>query len=191
METRRWLLPFTWGMDMQAIDAAVRLAEGSGATLVAVSLISKPDGSRGVRLEHIQQSKDFLAAVELKANQLRVPLNRHEVITVDAIQSITTLTHELRCDAIVLVSRGEREALLRAHQLKRLLVEPPASLLVLRLTRQTGEQLVKNTWLGARIWARLRQRMERGEGQHGPGPEPAPEEPLWIRSEAHRRGMSL
>jgi nucleotide-binding universal stress UspA family protein len=191
METRRWLFPFTWGMDMQAIDAAVRLAEGSGATLVAVSLISKPDGNRGVRLEHIQQSKDFLEAVKRKADQLRVPLNRHEIITVDAMQSITTLTHELRCDAIVLVSRGEREALLRAHQLKHLLIQPPTSLLVLRLTRQTGEQAVRNRWLGARIWAWLRQGTQRGEVQGSRGPGLAPEEPLWIRTEAHHRGISL
>ena len=138
MDTRRWLVPFTWGVDMQAIDSVARLAEGGGATLVAVSLISRPDkpGRSGPRLEHIQQSKDFLEAIKWKADGLGVALERHEVITVDIIQSVATIARELHCDAIVLVSRGEREALLRGYQLKHLLVEPPVALLVLRLAVQ-------------------------------------------------------
>src|SRR6266516_361467 len=158
MDTHRWLLPFTWGIDMRAIDAVVSLAEGGGATLVAVSLVSAPDkpGSRGVRLEHIQQSKDFLEAVKWKAARLEVTVERHEVFAVDVMQSITTLTRELHCDAIVLVSRGEREALLHAHQLKRLLEEPPVSLLVLRLATQA--ERVPGGHLGTRILAWLRRR---------------------------------
>jgi len=61
MKTSRWLLPFTFGVDMRAIDYAVSLAGSAGATLVPVSLISAP--AKGARLEHIQQSKDFLEAV--------------------------------------------------------------------------------------------------------------------------------
>jgi len=62
MNTPRWLLPFTYGVDMRALDAVVGLAGSARATLVPVSLISVPhEGrSRGARLEHIQQSKDFL-----------------------------------------------------------------------------------------------------------------------------------
>lgn len=30
MKTPRWLLTFTYGVDMGAIDAVVRIAEGSG-----------------------------------------------------------------------------------------------------------------------------------------------------------------
>src|SRR5207248_5017010 len=71
METRRCLLPFTHGVNMQAIDYAVSLAGSSGATLVAVSLVSVPQAPRprGARLEHIQQSKDFLEAVKWKATR--------------------------------------------------------------------------------------------------------------------------
>lgn len=193
MDTRRWLVPFTWGMDMQAIDAVVRLAEGGRATLVAVSLIARPDGpgSRGPRLEHIQQSRDFLEAMRWKADRLNFSLERHEVITVDVMQSIAALSRELRCDAIVLVSRGEREALLRAHQLKHLLAEPPAALLVLRLGAQTRRQPTGN--LGARVLVWLRQHWRR-EGARGEGGTevdmPVLEEPLWIRTEDYRRGMT-
>lgn len=194
MDTRRWLVPFTWGVDMQAIDAVVSLAEGGGATLVAVSLISRQDkpGSGGPRLEHIQQSKDFLEAIGWKADGLGVALERHEVITVDVMLSIAALARELYCDAIVLVSRGEREALLRGSQLKHLLVEPPAALLVLRLAAQTRRQPARS--FGARVLAWLRQRWGRGKADGDVTAEvesPAQEEPLWIRTEEYRRGISL
>ena len=188
METRRWLVPFTWGVDMQAIDAVIRLAEGGSATLVAVSLITRPDrpGGRGPRLEHIQQSKDFLEAMRWKAERLHISLERHEVFTVDVMQSIATLTHELSCDAIVLVSRGEREALLSGHQLKHMLVEPPAALLVLRLGAQARHHPVRN--LGSRTLAWLWQHLRREEGRDeaGTGTEvatAAPSGPLWISTE--------
>lgn len=191
MDTRRWLVPFTWGVDMQAIDSVARLAEGGGATLVAVSLISRPDkpGRSGPRLEHTQQSKDFLEAIKWKADGLGVALERHEVITVDIIQSVATIARELHCDAIVLVSRGEREALLRGYQLKHLLVEPPVALLVLRLAVRTRRQPAGN--LGARVLAWLRQRRGRGEAWRDAATELdmlAPEEPLWIRTEGYHGG---
>jgi len=183
MDTRRWLLPFTHGVDMQAIDAVVSLTKGSGITLVAVSLVSAPDkpGSRGVRLEHIQQSKDFLEAVKWKAARLAASLERHEVFTVDVMQSLTTLTHELQCDAIVLVSHSRGEVLLHAHQIKRLLENPPASLLVLRLSAQTERQSAVH--LGARILAWLRQQQEDIRPEWN---TPELEEPLWIRTEEYR-----
>jgi nucleotide-binding universal stress UspA family protein len=189
MDTRRWLVPFTWGVDMQAIDAVVRLADGGNATLVAASLVSRSDapGYRGPRLEHIQQSKDFLEAIKWKADRLGVALDQHEVFTVDAIQSITTLARELRCDAIVLVSRGEREALLRTHQLKHLLAEPPAVLLVLRLSSQTRRQPPERTGLGARVLAWLRNGGKQQERATPAWGLPEPEGPLWIRTEQHRR----
>ena len=58
----RWFIPFTNGVDMRAIDYLVSLAENNGAKLIPVSLISVPNELRsgGARLEHIQQSKDFL-----------------------------------------------------------------------------------------------------------------------------------
>ncbi len=53
----RWLLPFTQGVDMRAIDYLVSLAQNNGATLIPVSLVSVPNESRsrGARLEHIRQ----------------------------------------------------------------------------------------------------------------------------------------
>lgn len=135
MESRRWLFPFTHGVDMRAIDTVVRLAGDEGATLVAVSLVAVPPGrwSQGARLEHIQQSKDFLEAVKYKAERLQVTIERYEDVTSNVLGSITLLARDLCCDSIVLVSCGEKEILLKTYEKKRLLENPPASLVLLRL----------------------------------------------------------
>src|SRR5258706_12055213 len=89
----RWLLPFTSAVDMRALDAVVCLAESHGATLVAMSLITVPheSRSRGVRLEYIQQSKDFLEALQYKAARQHVPVERYEVFTGDVVRSLKLL----------------------------------------------------------------------------------------------------
>ena len=155
----RWLLPFTHGVDMRAIDYLVSLAENNGATLIPVSLISVPNHSRsgGARLEHIQQSKDFLEAVKYKSARHQVPVERYEVFTSDVIQSITRLVHDLHCDGIVMVAIEHREVLLRTHELKQLMVEPPASLVLIRLPA-----LSQKAWafqLGDRFLAWLRRHL--------------------------------
>ena len=141
MMNPRWLLPFTHGVNMRAIDYLVSLAENNGATLIPVSLVSVPTESRsgGARLEHIQQSKDFLEAVKYKAARLQVPVERYEVFTSDVTQSITMLVHDLQCDGIVMVAIEHKEILLHKHELKQLLVDPPASLVLIRLPAHPQE----------------------------------------------------
>ena len=186
MEAPRWLLPFTHGVDMRAIDHVVSLAESAGATLVAVSLIStlhKP-GSRGPRLEHIQQSKDFLEAVKWKASRHEVPVERHEVFTSDVMQSIGLLAGEMHCAGIILVTSSEREALLQAHAVKLLLINPPAPLVIIRLSRDPAQ--IQRPHLGIRFLSWLR-RLWRQQNSAWWGPNSlAAEEPLLINTEEHR-----
>ena len=188
MKTPRWLLPFTYGVDMGAIDAVVRIAEGSGATLVAVSLISVPHEprSRETRLEHIQQSKDFLEAVQHKAARYQVPVERYEVFTDDVIRSITVLIHDLDCDSIVLVALEKKDVLLRASELKRLFLEPPTSLVLIRLPVHTDRTQIPHlgswfvSWL-RRLW---RQQDDISQVQDAPEVDGS----SWIRTEEHYRG---
>src|SRR2546425_881547 len=99
IKTTRLLLPFTHGVEMDTIEAAVLLAASHHATLVPLSLIRMPQTrGKGAHLEHIQQSKDFLEAVQQKALRHGVPLERFEVFTSDAFQSISVLVHQLACD---------------------------------------------------------------------------------------------
>ena len=183
MKTPRWLLPFTHGVDTAAIEYAVRLAESAGATLVPVSLISAPP--KGARLEHIQQSKDFLEAVQHKAERFQVPVERYEVLTADVIQSLTTLVHERRCEGIVLVTGGEHSRLLRDEEVKHLLIKPPAALVLIRLSAPIG--LAPAPGLQARIFSWWRGRLRQRDCSFQPQGVPDVEEPLWIRTEEHRQ----
>lgn len=184
MKASRWLLPFTHGMDMRAIDYAVRLADSAGVTLVPVSLISAPP--TGARLEPIQQSKDFLEAVKYKAACFQVPVECYEVFTTDVQQSLTTLVRERRCDRIVLVTSSEHTCLLQDDEVKHLLINPPAVLVLIRLTAPRG--LAPAPGLRARFfswWCGL-------WGQRGGTIQAQDalvvEEPLWIRTEQRHLG---
>ena len=97
MRTIRLLLPFTHGVDMCALDHAMRLAKGCNAILVPLALIYVPEDGRtkGARLEHIQQTKDFLEAVKHKAARYDVPIERLEVFTSDVAQSIRVVAGEM------------------------------------------------------------------------------------------------
>ncbi len=186
MKSPRWLLPFTHGVDMRAIDTVVRLAEGEGATLVAVSLIAEqPERrSQGVRLEYIQQSKDFLEAVKFKAARYQVTIERYEAFTSNVLGSITLLTYDQHCDSIVLVMSGEKDTLLATGEKKRLLKAPPSSLVLIRLPMQAEWKRHIRTrfvsWLH-----RLRERqddIDQGQVNADVG------EPSWIRVKEHHQG---
>ncbi len=136
MKTLRWLLPFTFGVDMRAIDAAISLAQSAGATLVPVSLVSASPG--GARLEHIQQSKDFLKVVQNKAERHQVPLELYEVFTADVLPSLAILVYDTRCDGIVLVTDGNHTRLMQDEEMKHLLIASPAALIMIRLPAHSG-----------------------------------------------------
>ena len=188
METRRWLLPFTWGMNMQAVDYAISLAQSAGATLVAISLVSVPQAPRSpeARLEHIQQSKDFLEAVRWKAARSKAPIERYEIFTADVMQSLTLLVHDQRCDDIVLVTNEKKDVLLKTAEVKHLLAAPPAPLVLIRLPVDTKP---KHTWpLAARFLSWLEGRWERADHTGQVQDAPAVEGPLWIKTQEHGRG---
>ena len=188
MQEQRWLLPFTHGVNMQAIDYAVSLAQNAGARLVAVSLVSVPQEPRssGARLEHIQQSKDFLEAVKWKAARYEVPTERYEVFTGNVQQSIALLVYNQRCDSIILVTSEKKDVLLEAREVKRLLEAPPVSLVLIRL--QAGAERLSIWQLGARFRSWLQQFGRQQDDARFVQDRPAVEEPSWIGAEEHQQG---
>lgn len=131
MKERRWLLPFTCGVDVRAIDLVIRLAKFCEVSLVAASLIVVPEiqQQQGPRLESIQQSKDFLEVVRWKAARYDISVELHEVWTADAYEHIKKLVLELHCNCIVVVTDGKEWILLGNHEGANLLVDTlPASL---------------------------------------------------------------
>ena len=132
--TTRLLLPFTHGVEMETIEAAVLLAASHHATLVPLSLVPVPQArGKGARLEHIQQSKDFLEATQQKALRHSVPLERFEAFTGDAVQSIATLVQQLACDGMILALRGRNGSLLSLKMIERIMAISPGPLYLIYL----------------------------------------------------------
>jgi hypothetical protein len=135
MATARLLLPFTYGIEMDVLEYAVLLAKQRRATLVPLALLTAPAGrrSKGVRLEQVQQAKDFLEAVRHKAERHTVPLERFEVVTSDVVQSIAVLVRQLSCDGVVLAVRGQDGALLHVEEIEQLMASGLGTLYIIRL----------------------------------------------------------
>lgn len=155
---RRWLLPFTTGVDLPTIGQALRLAETGGATLVAVSFIAMP-GEHSARLELIQQSKDFLEAIHYKALRLSIPVECYEVFTNDVLKDIARQIRDLACDSLMLANEGRNALLLQTQEMQQLMFSPPASLVLLRFSPH-----VNSGWSGLvarlRSWVQSRSKQE-------------------------------
>jgi hypothetical protein len=123
MSTTRFLLPFTGWLDAQALDYAIELAQCEGAILILLSLIVVRLECKGgkIRLEQIQQSKDFLVFATHKACRAGVPVEAHEAYTHDAVRGLTLQAEEQMCDAILLFVRDKQGVLLQSDEVKRTL----------------------------------------------------------------------
>ena len=167
IKTTRLLLPFTHGVEMETLEAAVQLAASHHATLVPLSLIPVPQArGKGARLEHIQQSKDFLEAVQQKALLHGISLERFEAFTSDIAQSIVLLVSRLECDGMILTLRGRKGSLLSAKMIEQIMVIGPCQLYLIYLP--AGEP----SWV-----ARVRERFtgRRPARRHVEQPLPAEE----------------
>ena len=135
MKTTRFLLPFVYGVDKFAIEQAILLAKSYQATLVPLVLIHVPEERRkkGVRLEYLQQSKDFLETVKQKAEWYSVQIEKLEVFTSDVVQSINLVASEMECEGILLFVNHKGGILLELHEIKHLMEMPMRRLYVLRL----------------------------------------------------------
>src|SRR5579864_4044324 len=105
MKERRWLLPFTYEVDNEALDLVCQMAQEVNATLVAISL-RVPEPGKGIQIEEIQESKDFLECVHAHARRYQVIAERHEVwvATGDNIPSrIQAFVREYECDSLVVI----------------------------------------------------------------------------------------
>ncbi len=182
MKTTRFLLPFVHGVNKFAIEQAVLLAKSHQATLVPLVLIYIPEERRtkGVRLEQVQQSMDFLETVKEKADWYAVPVERLEVLTSHIVQSINLVANEMECEGILLFESQKGGILLQTIEIKCLLEMPACKLYVTRLP--TIERVSFAPALHQRFSHRLHGRSER-KGEPSQGQEATEEEvELLIRA---------
>lgn len=135
-QVTRLLLPFTHGVDTQAIEVAVRFAHYHQATLVPLALIPAPPRvwfSHGPRLEAFQQAQDFFAVVRHKAEKHAVPVEDVQLVTPDIIESIFTAARTYTCEHILLLMRQKKGLLLHAREITALLKRRKYSLSLIHL----------------------------------------------------------
>ncbi len=170
IKTTRLLLPFAHGVEIETLEAAVQLAASHHATLVPLSLIAVPQArGKGARLEHIQQSKDFLEATLQKAMRHCVALERFEAFTSDVVSSIAALVPRLDCDGIILALRGRSGSLLSAQMIEQVMAIAPCPFYLIYLPAK------EHSWI-----AHLRERFSNiwpGRGYRGHSQRI--DEPLW------------
>jgi hypothetical protein len=168
LKTTRFLLPFVHGVDKFAIEQAILLAKSHQAILVPLVLIHVPEELRkkGVRLEYLQQSKDFLETVKQKADWYAVQIERLEVFTSDVVQSINLIANEMECEGILLIVSQKGGILLQLQEIKRLMEMPVRKLYVLRLPTKERVNFVQemrqrfSQWLHRRSTIQGRQSPE-------------------------------
>jgi len=117
------LLPFTHGIDGQAITYALSLASQRGAALVLLSLL-RPGGRKGrpaVRLEDIQQATDFLVYTQQRATRMGISTHHAEIHTQHPVQSIRAFAQEMECEGIILFVRSGKGVLLETDEIKQVL----------------------------------------------------------------------
>ena len=158
MKTTRFLLPFVHGVDKFAIEHAILLAKSHQAVLVPLVLIHLTEERRkkGVRLEYLQQSKDFLETVRQKADWYSVQIERLEGLTSDVVQSINLVASEMECEGILLFVSQKGGILLQLHEIKRLMEMPVRKLYITRLPTNERVSFVQklrrrfSDWLNGR-----------------------------------------
>jgi len=135
MKTRRVLLPFTHGINMEALEHAVQFARSSHATLISLAVIYLPEQQRshGPRPEAIAQANDFLEAVQHKARRAIVPVERFEIVTYDIASCINAFVQEMDCDGILLFSQPNSATFLSCKVMQQLLEQAACPLYLIHL----------------------------------------------------------
>lgn len=133
------LLPFTHSIDREAIDQALVMAKNLSACLVCVAFIPLPaDRHKGIRLERIQQAKDFLEYMHYRTQQAGVVLQRMELCVPNLEESILRLSQEMDNAPILLFTRHERGVLLDLPTIRKVLEDERSRYYLLLLTQRHG-----------------------------------------------------
>ncbi|GHO42668.1 hypothetical protein [Ktedonospora formicarum] len=136
---RYLLLPFTHGIDKEAIDQSLALARNLSACLVCVALIPlRPGSNKGVRLEYIQQAKDFLEYTRHRAKRAGVTLERMELRTSHLENCILHISKEMDNAPILLFTRGEQSIMLDTSMIISLMENKHSCYYLVLLTQRNG-----------------------------------------------------
>ncbi len=122
MQENRFLLPFTQGVDSKALHTVLQFSKATNASIVALALLplSAQQRPEEVRLEHIQQARDFLELLTSQATMHNVSIEHHECFTHDVPVSIRNMVDQLHCRTILLCYEEEKVHFLRTCETEQL-----------------------------------------------------------------------
>jgi hypothetical protein len=154
MKTTRFLLPFVHGVDKFAIEQAVLLTKSHNATLVPLVLFYLPEERRkkGVRLEYLQQSMDFLETVKQKADKHALKIEKLEVFTSDVVQSINLVASEMECNGILFFVSKKGGILLHIEHMKAVMEMPVCKIYITHLPTVEAKSYVQALYLRFSHW---------------------------------------
>ena len=157
-EIKRVLLPFTHGINIEALEYAVRFARSCQATLVSLAVMHLPERLRSnePRLEAIAQANDFLEAMQHKANKAAVPMERFALVTRDVSSCINAFAQEMSCDGILLFPQRNSSALLTFEVMQQLLEKTSCPLYLIHLPSSHQRQSVLKRFKQHRDLSRLK-----------------------------------
>lgn len=146
---QRWFFPFYYDLDVKAINAVVAFAASCHVQLVPVALVlSSPTAkNHKIRLEHIQQAKDFFFVMQCASARHHLEIEPHEYITRDLLTSLKQLPQELHCEGTLLLVSANQGFFLPLDIIQNVMHEQTINPIVLQIP--TPQQIKK--WHGPRI----------------------------------------
>lgn len=107
MDEERVLFPFVDGVNVEAIDYALRFSKAAELSLVVLALIPQP-ATGSVRAEHVQQAQDFLETIAARAEMHGLSsIERHESLSQDTSRSILDAFIQLHCRGVIFLLHND------------------------------------------------------------------------------------
>lgn len=143
MDEERVLLPFVDGVNVEAIDYALRFSKAAQLPLVALALIPQPP-TGSVRAEHVQQAKDFLETIAARAEMHGLSsIERHECFSQDTSSSIFAALMQLHCRGILLLLQNDIPCFLNLKDMQNVQQGIDANVYILHLPQKEKKTILR------------------------------------------------
>ena len=140
MNEERVLLPFVDGVNIEAIDYALRFSKAAQLPLVVLGLIPQP-ATGNVRAEHVEQAQDFLETIAARAEMHGLPsIERHESFSQDISRSILDAIVQLRCRGIIFLLQNDIPCFLDLEDVKNVQESTDANVYLLHLPQKVKKK---------------------------------------------------
>ena len=140
MNEERVLLPFVDGVNIEAIDYALRFSKAAQLPLVVLGLIPQP-ATGNARAEHVEQVQDFLETIAARAEMHGLSsIERHESFSQDIPRSILDALVQLHCRGIIFLLYNDIPCFVDLKDVKKVQQSTSANVYLLHLPQKKKKQ---------------------------------------------------